>query len=84
MRVFHLFKSIFDVGLGSAAQNDLFGCPVVVVGTQDAFAETEALEVLKGRRVDPEGEVHLSLRPMDLSFKDLGGVLARPNGIELF
>ena len=57
MRVFHLFERLLDVGLGSAAQNDFLCGPVVVIGTEDAFAEAGAFEIFKGDGIYPKGKV---------------------------
>jgi len=84
VRIFHLFERIFDMGLGPAAQNNLFRCPVVVIGTEDTFAEADAFEASKGARIDPKGEVQSSTCVTDFGFKDLSGVLARGNGIKPF
>lgn len=72
------------MGLGPAAQNDLFRCPAVVISTEDAFTETDAFEVSKGARIDPKGEVQPSTRVTDFGFKDLNSVLARGNSIQPF
>ena len=85
MRVFHLFECILDAGLGPAAENDLLRGPVVVVGTEDAFAEAGAFEVFQRQEGSiQEGKVQRSVCAKNFGFKDLGGVLARDNGIEPF
>ncbi len=76
MRVFHLFERIFDMRLGSTAQNDLLRCPAVVVGTEDTFTEAGAFEIFKSDGIYPKGEVRSSAFVKDLGFKDLSGVLA--------
>src|SRR3972149_3607776 len=82
--VFHLFERIFDMGLGPAAQNDLFRCPVVVICTEDTFAQADAFEIFKSDGIYPKGKVQSPTCVMDFGFKDLNGVLARGNSIQPF
>ena len=82
--IFHLFEGMFDMGLGSAAEDDLLRGPGVVVRTEDTFAEADAFETFKGGRIDPEGEVQLAPGVLDFRFKDLRKVLARGNGLQPF
>ena len=68
MGVFELPEGVLDVGLGPVGGDDLGGCPVGLVGDQDAFAENAFLQACPGRFLDlvcePElfraltGEVH--------------------------
>ena len=48
MGVFHLFECVFDAGLGAATEDDFLRGPVVVVGTENAFAEAGALGIAPG------------------------------------
>ena len=84
VRVFHLFERILDVGLGSAAQNDLLCCPTVVVSTEDAFTEAGVFEVFEGVGVYPKSKVQPFTSVKDFGSKDISGVLARGNGIKPF
>ena len=81
VRVLHLFERIFHMGLGPAAEDNLFGGPIVVVRAQNALAESVALQSAKRLRVGPEGKVQTTLGLVYLGLKNFRYVLA---GCDLF
>ena len=80
--IFHLLERSFDVGLGSAAKDDLFCGPRMVVCAEDALAKASALELSKRLQIRPERELKTALRLRDLGLEDVADVLAGCDGVE--
>jgi hypothetical protein len=80
--IFHLLERIFDVGLGSTAQDDLFRGPLMVVCAEGAFTKASALKLSKGLQIGPELEVETALGLRDLGFEDVADILAGGDGLQ--
>ena len=76
MGIFHLLERILNMVLCPTAKDDFFRAPFVIVGAQNALAESGTLESFKCGGIRAEEKIQPSIGLDDFCFENLGNILS--------